>query len=223
MFQMSSDSDSSDSVLAEVFGASDEADNDQSLDACDDSGYGDKNDISETADSEWADEGERHCGNDVRDKQSGDTGDEEDDSRYRQSLQVLQDEYSDVGNTSPTYDGFNKPEQKRRIAKDFGGHKTQFKCAIGVLNTGFHWVAFYIDKEKGVLHETIYNTMKISLTKITEGVLEMKGQLKYKELSRCTKREGSSCGVWWIAILEILLSDAMWDDYIYNLLPSLRM
>ncbi|OWZ03784.1 hypothetical protein PHMEG_00024424 [Phytophthora megakarya] len=78
MFQMSSDSDSSDSVLAEVFGASNGVDNDQSSGACVDSDYGAKNAISETADSAWADEGERRCGVDVRDKQSGDTGDEED-------------------------------------------------------------------------------------------------------------------------------------------------
>ncbi|OWZ11108.1 hypothetical protein PHMEG_00015923 [Phytophthora megakarya] len=69
---MSSDSDSSDSVLAEGFGASNDVDNDQSSD------YGDKNAISEPTDSAWADEGERRGGVDVRDKQSGDTGDEED-------------------------------------------------------------------------------------------------------------------------------------------------
>ncbi|OWZ03787.1 LOW QUALITY PROTEIN: hypothetical protein PHMEG_00024427 [Phytophthora megakarya] len=101
---------------------------------------------------------------------------------------------------------------------------------IGVLNTGFLWVTFYIDLEnKGCFmfdplqEEANYKTIKKSMTRIIEGVLEMEGLLEYKELSGCKQRDGSSCGVWCIAILEILLSDETWDDCMYNLLPYLRM
>ncbi|OWZ18890.1 hypothetical protein PHMEG_0006951 [Phytophthora megakarya] len=137
---------------------------------------------------------------------------------------LLQDEYSDVGIISPAYHGFTTPEQKRRTAKGFGAHKKQFKRVIGVLNTGFHWAAFYIDKENKecfmfdpLQEEANYKTIKKSMTGIIEGVLEMEGLLEYNELSGCKQRDASSCGV------EILLSDETWGDCMYNLLPYLRI
>ncbi|OWZ11110.1 hypothetical protein PHMEG_00015925 [Phytophthora megakarya] len=131
------------------------------------------------------------------------------------SLQVLQDEYSDVGIISPAYHGFTTPEQKRRTAKGFGAHKMRFKR---VYRRTEYWISLghILHRLRKQGEEANYKTIKKSMTTIIEGVLEMGGLLEYKELS-------GSCGVWCIAMLEILLSDETWDDGMYNLLPYLCM
>ncbi|KAG6945682.1 hypothetical protein JG687_00017137 [Phytophthora cactorum] len=60
---------------------------------------------------------------------------------------VLRDEYPDVGFVRLGHHGFVLPDQKRRVAGEFGASKSKYKRVVGIINTGHHWVAFLIDKE----------------------------------------------------------------------------
>lgn len=62
-----------------------------------------------------------------------------------------------------------------------------------------------------------FDIAKKSMQRVVEPILSWDGKLGYERVEWSTQQDGSSCGVWCIAILEILLSDPLWDDCIYML------
>ncbi|POM58472.1 LOW QUALITY PROTEIN: Hypothetical protein PHPALM_36873 [Phytophthora palmivora] len=146
------------------------------------------------------------------------------------SMMVLRDEYPDVGVINPSFHGFASLEQKRRVTGGLGASNSQNKRVIGIFNISAHWVAFLVDKTKAVCSmfdplqcDTNYAIFEKIGRRVIEDILQVKGILKYQKVDWCTQQDGRSCGVWCIAVLEMLLSDAQWDDCIYNLVPYLRM
>ncbi|KAF4150153.1 hypothetical protein GN958_ATG00779 [Phytophthora infestans] len=126
------------------------------------------------------------------------------------SMMALRDEYPDAGLVSPIFHEFVSPEQRKRVAGGFGAGNPQYQRVIGIFNVGNHWVAFLVDRH--IQPDT------------NNGVCFMFDPLQSQHSYTIVERsDGSSCGVWCIAILEILLSGASWDDCLYNLLPYLRM
>ncbi|KAI9982921.1 hypothetical protein PInf_006725 [Phytophthora infestans] len=112
----------------------------------------------------------------------------------------------------------------------------QYQRVIGIVNVGNHWVAFLVDRHiqlktnKGVCFvfdplqsQHSYTIVERSVRSAIEGLLHMEDMLNFEKVECCKQKDGSSCGVWCIAIPEILLSGASWDNCLYNLLPYLRM
>ncbi|KAF1773759.1 hypothetical protein JG687_00005349 [Phytophthora cactorum] len=80
---------------------------------------------------------------------------------------------------------------------------------IGVLNiTGEHWIAFYIDQRT---------------KNFVDPLIRSKLPLAYVSLACCKQRDGSSCGVLGLAVLELLISGKTWTDELYELIAYLRL
>ncbi|GMF44363.1 unnamed protein product [Phytophthora fragariaefolia] len=148
---------------------------------------------------------------------------------------VLRDQFENVGIISPSYHAFVIPEQKRRVAEGFGASHPKNKRVIGIINIDRHWVSFLVGRTIGedmtakcfmfdpLQSKRNYATIEKSMQTVVEHILDLKGRVTYKKIEWCTQQDGSSCGVWCIAVLEMLLSNAQWDDSIYKLVPYLRM
>ncbi|GMF52864.1 unnamed protein product [Phytophthora fragariaefolia] len=147
------------------------------------------------------------------------------------SLLVLRNQFEDVGIISPSYHAFVIPEQKRRVAGGFGASDPNNKRGIGIINIDRHWVSFLVDRTIGedmtakcfmfdpLQSKRNYATIEKSMQTVVEHILDLKGKVTFEKIEWCTQQDGSSCGVWCIAVLEMLLSNAQWDDSIYKLVP----
>ncbi|KAG3092664.1 hypothetical protein PI125_g17064 [Phytophthora idaei] len=146
------------------------------------------------------------------------------------SMLALRDEYPGVGVISPSFHDFCILEQKRRTAGGLGAGNPEYTRVIGAMNVGAHWVAFFIDRKKKVrkmfdpLQSNVnYKTVKKSVQRMMEPILDLKDKVHFERIKWCMQQDGSSCGVWCLAILKMLVANATWDGCIYQLLPYLRM
>ncbi|OWZ14374.1 hypothetical protein PHMEG_00012155 [Phytophthora megakarya] len=92
-------------------------------------------------------------------------------------------------------------------------------CTIGSFASsasGNHWVAFLADKKAKVCK--IFDPLEPpkNYTIIQESVESVEGW-EYETVDWCKRKDGSSCGIWCIAVLEML------SDNTYRLQPYLRM
>ncbi|KAL4157173.1 hypothetical protein PRNP1_006198 [Phytophthora ramorum] len=145
-------------------------------------------------------------------------------------LLTLRDQYSRVGIVDPSYHDFAAMTQKRSVAKGLGAADPRYERVLGIFNVGIHWVAFMIAKNTKICHmfdplqsERNYASIERSVREVMEPVLDLEGKLDYKKIDWCDQQDGSSCGIWCIAVLEMLLVGASWNDKIYRLQPYLRM
>ncbi|GMF43462.1 unnamed protein product [Phytophthora fragariaefolia] len=113
------------------------------------------------------------------------------------ALLTLKDEYPDVGVVDPSYHDFAAMTQKLSVAKGLGAADPQ--------------------------SEQNYSAIERSVRKVMETVLGLEGKLDYKKIDWRKQQDRSSCGIWCIAVLEMLLAGASWNDKIYRLQPYLRM
>ncbi|KAE9207519.1 hypothetical protein PF005_g12570 [Phytophthora fragariae] len=146
------------------------------------------------------------------------------------ALFTLRDEYSRVGIVDPSYHHFAEMAQKRSVASGLGAADPKYERVLGIINVGSHWVAFMIDKNAKLSHmfdplqsERNYTAIERSVRKVMDHVLDLEGKLGYKKIDWCEQQDGSSCGIWCIAVLEMLVVGATWNDKIYRLQPYLRM
>ncbi|KAE9264087.1 hypothetical protein PF001_g31436 [Phytophthora fragariae] len=146
------------------------------------------------------------------------------------ALLTLRDEYPGVGIVDPSYHDFAAMTQKRSVAKGLGAADPKYDRVIGIFNVGAHWVAFVINKNAKVCHmfdplqsERNYAAIERSVRKVMETVLGLEGTLDYKKIDWCKQQDGSSCGIWCIAVLDMIIAGASRNDNIYRLQPYLRM
>ncbi|KAE8991137.1 hypothetical protein PF011_g18067 [Phytophthora fragariae] len=146
------------------------------------------------------------------------------------ALFTLRDEYSRVGIVDPSYHDFAAMTQKPSVVRGLGAADPKYERVLGIFNVGSHWIAFMIDKNAKLCHmfdplqfERNYAAIERSVHKVMEHVLDLEGKLDYKKIDLCEQQDGSSCGIWCIAVLEMLVLRAKWNDKIYRLQPYLRM
>ncbi|GMF54033.1 unnamed protein product [Phytophthora fragariaefolia] len=146
------------------------------------------------------------------------------------SLFALRAEHPDVGVVHPSFHQFALPEQKRRVAGGCGASDPKFKRVVGVLNTDLHWVAFLIDRKNKVCYmfdplqsDANYKIIEKSVRQAVEGLLDGGSKLLYGRISWCKQQDFTSCGIWCLAVLEMLITDSKWDDCLYWVVPYLRM
>ncbi|POM71225.1 Hypothetical protein PHPALM_12230 [Phytophthora palmivora] len=68
-----------------------------------------------------------------------------------------------------------------------------------------------------------YKIIEKSMGQVVAGILGLKDMLVFERISWCKQQDNSSCGIWCLAVLEMLITNALWDDSIYELVPYLRM
>ncbi|KAE9012944.1 hypothetical protein PR003_g16387 [Phytophthora rubi] len=68
-----------------------------------------------------------------------------------------------------------------------------------------------------------YKVIEKSMGQVVEDILGLKGELVFERITWCKQQDNSSCGICCLAVLEMLITDALWDDSIYKLVPYLRM
>ncbi|OWY97577.1 hypothetical protein PHMEG_00031860 [Phytophthora megakarya] len=150
---------------------------------------------------------------------------------------MLKETYQDVGGVNPRFHDFDATEQKLRIAQSYGAAKPGVKKVISVINLGHHWGAFYVDvtAKKCFVFDPMQlgsniSTLKSAVGTIIERILDMTDQLQYEVITGCTQKDGSSCGLWSLVVLELLLFGAnienwnnFWSDTLYNEVGFLRV
>ncbi|KAJ8577837.1 hypothetical protein ON010_g1369 [Phytophthora cinnamomi] len=146
------------------------------------------------------------------------------------ALFVLRDEYPDVGIIHPSFNQFAVPEQKRRVAGGCGASDPKYKRVVGVLNINLHWVSFLIDRDNEVCYmfdplqsDSNYKIIEKRVRQVVAELLELGKKLLYGRISWCKQQDSGSCGVWCLAVLEMLITNAKWDDSICRLVPYLHM
>ncbi|OWZ08573.1 hypothetical protein PHMEG_00018857 [Phytophthora megakarya] len=73
-------------------------------------------------------------------------------------------------------------------------------------------------------------TLKTAVRSVVEETLQLTDQLVYEEITGCEQKDSTSCGLWYLVVLELLLFGTdtnnwgnFWNDSIYEALGFLRM
>ncbi|KAL3658549.1 hypothetical protein V7S43_016433 [Phytophthora oleae] len=153
------------------------------------------------------------------------------------ALLMLRESYEAVGIVNPRFQEFELKEQKPRIAQAYGAADPGVKKVISVLNVGYHWGAFCVDvrTRKCFLFDPMHlpsniTTLKTAVRTVVEETLQLTDQLEYQEVTGCKQKDSSSCGLWCLVVLELLLFGAdtknwgdFWSDSLYEAVRYLRM
>ncbi|KAG1687110.1 hypothetical protein DVH05_005388 [Phytophthora capsici] len=111
------------------------------------------------------------------------------------------------------------------------------KRVISVINLGNHWGAFFVNLETTSWYlfdplqlQSNLSTLKKAVAMVIEPMLGITDQLSYEVITGCVQKDSSSCGIYCLVVLELLLFGANprnWDDYwsdsMYDVLGYLRM
>ncbi|OWZ00937.1 hypothetical protein PHMEG_00027770 [Phytophthora megakarya] len=141
----------------------------------------------------------------------------------------LQNSYKDVGFVNPSFYHRTTPSDQIKLASAFGPFEASKTRVIGVLNmSGAHWMAFYIDRRTYICYtfdplQGSVRKMTKALREVIEPLLNANTAVSYTPLKWCKQRDGSSCGVLCLTILELLLAGKFWVDELYGLVPYLRL
>ncbi|EGZ19774.1 hypothetical protein PHYSODRAFT_490078, partial [Phytophthora sojae] len=153
-------------------------------------------------------------------------------------LLALQSEYLDVAIVNPRFHDFDDADQKMCTAKGYGAANARAKFfVISVINLGHHGGAFFVETETKIcyLFDPMQLTSNLSALKeavltVVEKMLDMTDQLDYHVIAHYQQRDGTSCGIWCLVVLELLLFGATpetwsdyWKDSLYEVVGYLRL
>ncbi|ETI35434.1 hypothetical protein F443_18229 [Phytophthora nicotianae P1569] len=74
----------------------------------------------------------------------------------------------------------------------------------------------------GVLKSNL-KVLKSGVQSVIEPLIGMKDRLTYEKITWCIQKDNTSCGVWCLSILELLLAGHPWVDSLYKVQPYLRL
>ncbi|KAE9260871.1 hypothetical protein PR003_g34171 [Phytophthora rubi] len=131
---------------------------------------------------------------------------------------------------NPSYHDFAGLSVKKKTAAGFGAMDISNDRIIAVICLDHHWVAYMLDKRTQVCYtfdplqlKANLANVKSSVQNVIEPQVGMQNKITYKEIDWCKQRDNSSCGVWCLVVLELLLSESPWADSLYKVQPYLRM
>jgi hypothetical protein len=150
---------------------------------------------------------------------------------------MLRETYQAVGVINPRFHEFDAAEQKLRTARGLLPDDTSYERVISVINVGNHWAAFLVDvpAKRCYLFDPLQLDSNLRIVKeevlnVVEKVLGLTDQMQYEVIWGCTQRDGHSCGLWCLVILELLLFgarpsswNAYWSDTLYDVMGYLRL
>ncbi|OWY94207.1 hypothetical protein PHMEG_00036134, partial [Phytophthora megakarya] len=128
-------------------------------------------------------------------------------------------------------------EQKLRIAKSFGAYTPGLKAVVSVINLGHHRGAVFVDihaKRCSLFDhmqlESNISDLKDTVRTAVEKILQLTDQVQYDVITGCVQKDHSSCGLWCLVVVELLLFGAdtqtwndFWSDSLYDVVGYLRM
>ncbi|KAE8975753.1 hypothetical protein PF005_g25588 [Phytophthora fragariae] len=121
--------------------------------------------------------------------------------------------YANVGVVNPSYHDFAGLSVKKKTAAGFGAMDPSNDRVIAVICLDHHWVAYMLDKRTQVCYTFDPLQLKANLATVKSNVQNVIEP----------QRDNSSCGVWCLVVLELLLSESPWGDSLYKVQPYLRM
>ncbi|KAE8999279.1 hypothetical protein PR002_g18503 [Phytophthora rubi] len=146
------------------------------------------------------------------------------------AMLALQQMNANVGVVNPSYHDFAGLSVKKKTAVGFGAMDPSNDRIFAVICLDHHWVAYMLDKRTQVCYtfdplqlKANLATVKSSMQNVIEPQVGMQNKITYKEIGWCKQRDNSSCGVWCLVVLELLLSESPWADSLYKVQPYLRM
>ncbi|ETP00027.1 hypothetical protein F441_22551 [Phytophthora nicotianae CJ01A1] len=104
-----------------------------------------------------------------------------------------------VGVVNPSYHELAGLSSRKRTAGEYGAMNPTNDRIIAAICIDHHWVAYVVDKPK---HE---------------------GQAHVREHHLCIQKDNTSCGVWCLSVLDLLLGGHPWVDSLYKVQPYLRL
>ncbi|KAG1684706.1 hypothetical protein DVH05_010590 [Phytophthora capsici] len=138
--------------------------------------------------------------------------------------------YLAVGVVNPSYHDLAGLSSKKQTVGGYGANDPSNTRTIAAICIHNHWVAYLVDKTNNVcylfdpLHpKSNLKVLKSSVQLVIEPLIGMKDRLTYNEILWCTQKDGTSCGVWCLAVLELLLAGMPWVDSLYEVQPYLRL
>ncbi|ETI54361.1 hypothetical protein F443_02808 [Phytophthora nicotianae P1569] len=121
--------------------------------------------------------------------------------------------------------------------KAYGATAPGTKRVISDINLGNHWGAFFVNVETTTCYlfdplqlKSNLSTLKKAVATVVEPMLGITDQLSYEAITGCLQKDSSSCGIWCLVVLELLLFGAnpenwgdYWSDSMYDVVGYLRM
>ncbi|KAL8021777.1 putative papain-like cysteine peptidase superfamily [Plasmopara halstedii] len=103
-------------------------------------------------------------------------------------------------------------------------------CNNAIICLDHHWAAYMVHRRLKICYlfdllqlKGNYTMLRTSVQLVVESQVGLKDDLTYKEIDWCTQKDGSSCGGWCLAILELLLAERPWRDCLYKVQSYLRL
>ncbi|KAL4168669.1 hypothetical protein KRP22_012067 [Phytophthora ramorum] len=132
------------------------------------------------------------------------------------AMLALKQMYPNVGVINPCYHDFAGLSVKKKTAAGFGAMDPSNDRIIAVICLDHHWGAYLLDKRTHVCYtfdplqlKGNLATLKSSVQCVIEPLLGLKDKVTYKEIDWCTQRDSSSCGIWCLVVLELLLTESV--------------
>ncbi|KAF4144369.1 hypothetical protein GN958_ATG06463 [Phytophthora infestans] len=121
----------------------------------------------------------------------------------------------------------NRVKIRERIARSYGATEPGVKKLISAVNLGYHWGAFYVDVERKQCFLFDPMQLKSNIVAQNGGVHCRRANA---EEDGPDPQDSSSCGLWCLVVLELLLFGAThdkwsnyWSDSLYEAGGYLRM
>ncbi|ETN19947.1 hypothetical protein PPTG_03056 [Phytophthora nicotianae INRA-310] len=137
------------------------------------------------------------------------------------SMMVLRSQHQGVGIINPSNQEFTLPDQRRRIAGGYGAANQTNDRVTGIFHIQNHWVAYLVNRRINsttnkatcfmfdpMQSEWNYAIIEKRVRGVIEELLELMDAVVYSKVKWCRQQDGSSCGVWCIAVLEMMLNNA---------------
>lgn len=141
----------------------------------------------------------------------------------------LRQQYEGVGVVNPSCYEFKDLEKQQKLAGSYDAFEPGVLRVFGLVNmSGVHWVAFMYSGSTCKLFDPFQRKWRArdlmtKLRRVVEPLLSSSTEIEYVSVDVCKQDDGSSCGLWCLAILELMLSGDDWDDQLYESIPYLRL
>jgi hypothetical protein len=146
------------------------------------------------------------------------------------AMLAIKEIYPNVGVINPSYHDLAGLSAKKKTAGGFGALDPSNERIIAIICLDHHWAAYLVDKRKKVCymfdplqHKRTLEVVKASVQNVIEPLLGLKDRITYNKIDWCTQQDNSSCGIWCIVLLELLLAKRPWSDCLYKVQPYLRL
>ncbi|ETP28481.1 hypothetical protein F442_22225 [Phytophthora nicotianae P10297] len=135
-----------------------------------------------------------------------------------------------VGVVNPSYHELAGLSSRKRTAGEYGAMNPTNDRIIAAICIDHHWVTYLVDKPKQICYlfdplqlKSNLKVLKSGVQSVIEPLIGMKDRLTYEKITWCIQKDNTSCGVWCLSVLDLLLGGHPWVDSLYKVQPYLRL